>query len=418
MSDQAVDVLVLGGGVIGVCSAYYLARAGRRVTLVDMGAVGSACSYGNAGLIDPSHCMPLAAPGVISKALRWMFNADSPFYIRPRWDKDLFHWLWLFRQYCTLAHVDAAAPQLYRLGMASLDLYRELAGLPGMDFALTQKGFLLLYATLGGLTQAAREAKLLQRYGVKVQMLDRPQVRGMLSCVSDQVCGGMFLPHDAHIIPDRFVRGLAQVLAAHMGVSVCPFTEVKALVPEAGRVRVVKTSMGDIKPNAVVLAGGSWSAELLRPLGVRLPLQPAKGYSVSIARPAHLPDFPLLLTEAKVCVTPMADRLRFAGTLELTGFDFSIRERRVAALLRAVKQYLVRVDTSERLETWAGLRPCTPDGVPIIGRAPGFENLIVATGHAMIGMRTGTGTGKLVAQMLTGEILFMDPAPFRLERFF
>ena len=408
--------VVIGGGVIGVASAYYLARDGWRVTLLEKGEIASGSSYGNAGLIVPSHSIPLAAPGVWLKGLRWMANPESPFYIRPRLDWELVRWLWRFRGACTAEHLARAVPVLRDLGYASLALFRELAALNGLDFGYQENGVLAVYRTEAGFAEARHEAELLGKAGIGVGVLDAAAARKVEPSLGPELVGAVRFQHDAQLIPDRFVTGLAGI-GERMGVEIRRSTEVLGFRREGRRIVAVETTRGDLEPGEVVLAAGAWSPELGRELGLRLPIQPAKGYSVMCRRPADGPRLPLLLGEAKMAVTPMADTLRFAGTLELAGLDLSINRRRVAAVVRSARYFLPGVGRLPVVEIWRGLRPCTPDGLPIVGRPEGWDNLILATGHAMIGISLGPVTGKLVAQLAAGEPPLVDVSSLRLERF-
>ncbi|RMF90640.1 MAG: FAD-dependent oxidoreductase [Nitrospinota bacterium] len=415
MAKQA-DVLIIGGGVIGVCAAYYLVERGRSVTLVEKGEICSGSSYGNAGLIVPSHSVPLAAPGVIKKGLRWMFNPESPFYIKFRLDPALWRWLWRFRAACNTTHMHRAMPVIRDLSLSSIALYEELAALEGLEFGYQRRGSLYLFRTQAGYAEGKEEAHLLEQIGVTVKILEGSALRELEPEIESTAIGGIYFPDDAHLNPASFVRGLA-TFVAQKGGTLWEQTEVLGFETHDRRIVRVQTTRGDFSPQQVVLAGGSWSPLLARDLHFSLPIQPAKGYSITVKRPTPCPGIPLMLSEAKVAVTPLGEMLRFAGTLELAGLDLSINRRRVSAILRAIPQYLPQWKEFEILEIWRGLRPCTPDGLPCIGPAPTCENLIVAAGHAMIGISLGPITGKLVAQLLTGETPDFDLAPLRVERF-
>lgn len=416
MATAKGHVLVIGGGVIGVCAAYYLAREGVSVTLVDKDDVCAGSSYGNAGLVVPSHSIPLAAPGVLWKGLKWMLDPTSPFYIKPRLDRELLGWLWRFRGHCTPGHLTRAIPVLRDLGFASLALYRELAGLDGLGGGFEQRGALSVFRTPKGFEEARHEAGLLTAHGITVEPLDGAAARAMEPSLGDAVIGALLFPEDAHLVPDAFVTGLARE-AASLGVRIRRDTEVIGFETAGRRIRAVETTRGRIEADEVVLAAGAWSPGLARALGLALPIQPAKGYSVTCQRPPEGPAMPLLLAEARVAVTPMGERLRFAGTLELAGLDLAVDRRRVEAVRRAPTRYLRLGDTLPLVEIWRGLRPCTPDGLPVIGRSARLDNLILATGHAMVGVSLGPVTGKLVAQLATGAPPLVDLAPLSPERF-
>jgi D-amino-acid dehydrogenase len=415
--NQKVDVLIIGGGAIGVCSAYYLSERGRQVALIERGEVCSGCSYGNGGLIVPSHSTPLAAPGAVSRALRWMWNPESPFYIKPRFDPDLFSWLWRFYRACDSRRARRAMPILRDLSLASVRAFEELAALDGFEFGFEKRGYLKIFRTLDGYQKEVEEARKLQEIALEVRLLNGIEVRALEPCIRAGMAGGAFYPQDAHIVPDRFVHGLARH-AAQKGVVFHPSTEALRIETNGRRITEVQTTRGRFAPNEVVLAGGSWSPGIARELQVKLPIQPAKGYSISFKRPSKCPVIPLGLGEARVAATPMGDVLRFAGTLELAGHDLSVSMRRVQAILRAVPDYLdLAPGNLELIEIWRGLRPCTPDGLPFLGRPLGYENLIIAAGHAMIGISLAPITGKLVAELVARERPSIDLAAFSVERF-
>lgn len=413
--DKA-DVVVIGGGVIGVSAAYYLAQRGFGVTLVEKGEICAGSSYGNAGLIVPSHSIPLAAPGVLAKGLRWLLDPEGPFYLKPRADRELISWLWQFRRACSPAHVGRALPVLRDLGRLSLALYKELGAIEGFDFGFRQNGLLVLFLTAKGYEEGIREAELLGEGGIESKVLDAADVRRIEAAALPSVVGGVLFADDAHLVPDAFVTGLARIVG-DLGVRICTATEVLGFRTAGRRITAIETTRGDLPCDEVVLAAGAWSPGIARSLRLTLPIQPAKGYSVTCRRPDQRPGIPLLLSEAKVAVTPLGGMIRFAGTLELAGLDLSINRRRVGAVQRAVRSYLDGTQDLPLLEIWRGLRPCTPDGLPVIGRSAEPENLILATGHATIGMSLGPVTGKLVAQLASGEPPMLDLVPLSPRRF-
>ena len=415
---REVDVLIIGGGSIGICSAHFLTQQGRKVVVVDKGEICSGSSYGNVGLVVPSHCVPLAAPGVIFQSLKWMFNPESPFYLKPRFDPEFYSWLWKFRAHCTGRHRKRAMPVIRDLSLASIQLFEELAGLEGVEFGFEERGKLILCRTEKGLKSAIEEARLQQEIGLESEILDPAQIREREPDVRIEAKGAVFYPRDAHLDPARFVRELAGYVE-QQGGEMRPSTEVMGFEKAEGRITAVETTRGTFAPAEVVLAGGSWSPQIVRELQLELPIQPAKGYSITFKRPSPSPSVPLMLAEAKVGINPMGDALRFGGTLELAGFDLSITRRRVKAILEAVPHYLPDLDPAklELIEVWRGLRPCTPDGLPLVGRARAWENLTVAAGHAMIGISLGPITGKLVGQVVVGEEPEIDLSPLAVERF-
>ncbi len=399
---------VVGGGIIGLCCAYYLARQGHRVTLLDRGAPAEEnCSHGNAGLVVPSHIIPMAAPGVAWAGLKWMRDPQSPFYVQPRLSRGLAAWGWRFMRAGTPARVRAAAPVLMRLNMASRAAFEELSDElsdepSGFDFE--RRGLLMLFQTQAALDEEGHVAEHARRLGMPAEILDAQQVARRDPGIQMDVRGGVFYPNDCHLSPHKLMAQLRRALE-QAGAQLKWGTEVSGWNLEGRRVRGVRTARGEaIEADEWVLCGGSWSPQTARQLKLRLPMQAGKGYSVTLPRPRHRPTLPSLLMEARVAVTPMGHSLRVAGTLELAGLSTAVNPSRVEGILKAMPRYFPEFEAAdfEGLEAWAGLRPCSPDGLPFVGRTRRFDNLCVATGHAMMGLSLGPVTGQLIAQAVAG----------------
>jgi len=412
------QTLIIGGGAIGICCAYYLNELGRKVLLVEKNDICSGSSYGNAGLIVPSHSIPLAAPGVISQGLKWMFQPQSPFYIKPRLDLELLAWLWKFYGACSLDHLRQSIPLLHEFHSASLELYEALAKIENLDFSLEKKGVLELFISQKGFDKGIKDIHLIKEYGIENRILQKPELNEFIEGIRTAAVGGAYLPQDAHLIPDRFVQRLARHID-NMGVRLLTSCEVLDFEVTGRRVTRVKTTRGDISAEEIVLAGGSWSNKIARRLQLNLPMQPAKGYSITFRRPAKCPSLPVTLAEAKVVLTPMEDTLRLAGTLELAGFDQSVNLRRVQTILKAVRIYFPDMDPDslELIEIWRGLRPCSPDGLPYLGRAARYDNVIIATGHGMLGISLAPITGKIVSQLASSQKTSLNITALAVERF-
>ncbi len=413
MTEQS-DALVVGGGIIGVCAAHYLAESGAKVALLEREEVCSGSSFGNAGLIVPSHGVPLAAPGVVAKGLRWLLNPESPLYIRFRPDFDLLAWLWRFWRSCTETHVQQAMPLLIALQQESLRLFEQLIA-SGIECNFQQKGSLTVFKTEQAFKEGQHEAELMQAYGIEAQILMGEEVHRKEPLLREDVIGGIYFPGDAHLDPAAFVLGLADRLRQR-GVRIVAQTAVTGWEVRGRRIVAAQTTQGKWQADTFVLASGAWSPPLTRGLGISLPVQPAKGYSITIYEPAHLPSLPLMLSETRIAVTPLNGRLRLGGTLELAGLDLSINQRRVNAIRRGAMEYLQAI-SGKREEVWRGLRPCSPDGLPIIGRPKTIDNLVLATGHGILGVSLAPITGKLVAQMVRGEKIDWDLRLVSPDRF-
>ena len=416
MFTNEPDVLVIGGGVIGVCTAYYAAKAGRKVTLVERGEICSGCSWGNAGWVVPSHCIPLAAPGVLKKALKWMWSSSSPFSIRPRLDWGLMGWLLAFAAACDENKVRTSIPILRDLTFASLDLFRVLYSLGGMGGGFNEGGSLMLFTTKRGLADGRRDAEILGESGIPSQEWDAPEILQREPSIVPAIAGGIFYPDDAHLSPGDFVDCLA-CACERQGVDIVRSTSVTGFHLENRQISAVRTAQGDFRPGSVVLAAGCESSTLARSLGINLPIQAGKGYSFSFPSSPVCPSRPLLLSEVKVAVTPFGNRVRFAGTLELAGLDYSVNQKRLNAIRESSSEYFVQELPSIMEEQWCGLRPCTPDGLPVISLVSEIRNLIVATGHAMLGMSLGPITGKLAAQLACHEQTDFDLSSLSIARF-
>ena len=411
-------VIVIGGGAVGLCSAHFLLTSGCDVTIVERGEIGEGASLHNAGLIVPSHFVPLAAPGMVMLGLRWMLRPDSPFYIRPRLDPDLLTWLWQFARASTAGWTERAMILLRDMSFASLALYEELSALRGMDFEFERNGLLMLFRTGHGRENSVKMASQASKIGIEANVLDRAQMEELEPGVIFNATGGVHYPGDAHLTPALFVDRLRDRLITQ-GVRFVGSSRVTGFVTRPLGITAVTTTGGTFAADEFVLAGGSWSPLIVRSLRVRIPMQPGKGYSVTVRNSPVRPRIPMLLEEARVAVTPMGDRLRFSGTMELAGLDSSVNLRRVRALLGSVPPYLGGLDPAQlqQGEIWAGLRPCSPDGLPFIGRFRKFDNLIAATGHAMVGISLAPITGKLVAEIVHGRIPSIDLHLLRPDRY-
>jgi D-amino-acid dehydrogenase len=413
------EVLVIGGGVIGVCTAYYLAQAGHAVTVLERAeeiCPAGASSYGNAGIICPSDIVPLASPGVMDKGLRWMLDDTSPFFARPRLDAGFARWLWLFRGSCREERATASRPVLTALGTASRGLYDELTAGREDEYGFRPTGWVTVCTTEEGLAETVREADEANTLGIASVVLDAEDVRARVPGVTTDALGGVFTPTNAFVDPKRFVRGIAK-RAQDLGVAFHTETEVLGFTLSPRRVSAVVTTRGVYACQTVVLAAGVWTRALARSLGQSVEIEPAKGYSLDMKRPATCGASVLYLYEGAVCTTPFDDRIRVAGTLELTGFDMTVNRRRVLGIRRTAERFIPGLAESEPIGLWRGLRPITPDGLPFIGRVPHIDNAIVAAGHCMMGITQGPASGKLVAQLVARETPQIDLRPLRLDRF-
>jgi D-amino-acid dehydrogenase len=399
------DVVVVGGGAIGACVSFELARRGAKVILVERGPeLAAGCSAGNAGLISPSHSAPIANPAALRDGARWLLRPDSPFYLRLR--PAVLPWLARFALASRAAHAATGARVTHDLTRASLDLHAELGA--RLDTGFARPGVLDVFETEGALATGAHTAG-------SARVLDSEGARRCEPALAPAVLGGIFHPDEAQAEPLRFVQAVGRA-AVESGADVRTGVEARALRRAGGRLAVV-TAEEELRPDRVVLAAGIWSSALARTAGVFLPLQAGKGYHVDLEPATGDPRVPVFMHEARVIATPLSDRLRLSGTFELAGLDLSINVRRVEAIRRAARRLLLGQGSRRVLEVWSGLRPCTPDGLPVIGVPAGLDGLVVATGHAMKGLALAPVTGRLVAELVAGEPPSHDLAPFRPDRF-
>jgi D-amino-acid dehydrogenase len=395
------SVVILGAGVIGLSTALSCARRGMKVTIVERKArQRDGCSFGNAGMIVPSHFIPLAAPGMVRLGLKWMWNPESPFYIQPRLDFDLISWGLKFWQAATKQRVAAAAPVLRDLSLLSRRCFEEI----GLDFGLVKKGLIMLCKKQQTLDEESHMAERARALGIPAEVLDAKATAALDPAVTMDVCGSVFFPKDCHLSPHRFISAMESELV-RLGAEFLWETETRGFVTEEGKVRAAKTTRGDIEGDEFVLCGGVWSAESAKALRLKIPMQAGKGYSLTLPNPRQLPALCSICTEARLAVTPMDGALRFGGTMELAGTDESITQRRVRGIIRAVPGYFPAFAESDfaDIQPWSGLRPVSPDGMPYIGRAGQWRNLTVATGHAMMGLSLAPATGTIVADLLEGK---------------
>jgi len=411
-------VVVIGGGVIGLASAFSLLERGHRVLVLERGPEGhDCCSLGNSGYVSPSHFVPLAAPGVVASALRWMGDPRSPLYVTPRLDPEWIAWAWRFWRAANRRRAEAASPCLRDLLVESRTMFQGIANAAGDEIGFRRDGLLSLFETEKAFDAERRHAERARAFGMSVEVLDAAGIAALEPSMTLRAVGGVLYPLDAHVTPHRFHAALAR-LVSERGGEFAWGADVTGWRTDGRSVRAARTPAGEIDADEFVAASGAWTARLLRPLGLRLSLMPGKGYSLTLPSPRERPRRPILLQEARVAVTPMGDSLRVGGTMEIGAFGAEINPPRVEGIVRSFTRAFPAFTSSDfaGIPPWSGLRPLSHDGLPYVGRFARYDNLSVATGHAMLGVSLAPITGELIAQLLSGEPTSIDLSPLRPER--
>ena len=412
------EVVIIGGGIIGLCSAYYLHKEGCAVTIIDQSDMTKGASFVNAGYITPSHIIPLAAPGMITKGLKWMFDTASPFYVKPRLDKDFLQWAWAFKKSATALKVEKAIPIIKEINILGRALYEEIKQSGDFNFHYERKGLLMLYKTDKAGEEEWEVGQRAIKEGLNVNHITAEEVKKMEPNAAIDCKGAVYFDSDAHMTPKEFMTEMVSYLK-EKGVTFYTHEKVQDLAISKDAIKEVMTTKRKLKADEVLIAAGSWSPLLTRKLGVKIPIQAGKGYRINTERETGI-TIPALLVEAKVAVTPMNGFTRFAGTMELAGINDTINPKRVKAISKAVSNYYQGLSLTKEEEATAdfGLRPCSPDGLPYIGRTHKYKNLIIASGHAMMGWSLGPPTGKLVSEIISDKKLSLDIKPFHPDRKF
>jgi len=413
------NILIIGGGIIGLSSAYYLQRSGHKVTIIDQARLTDGCSFGNAGMIVPSHFIPLASPGMVAKGIRWMFNSRSPFFVRPRLSLDLAKWGWQFIRHANEQHVKRSAPALKELSLLGKKLYQDWNKELPIRFGYHERGLLMLYKSAAIGHEEEETAEMANRLGIEAKVLNQEQVQALEPDVRVDVLGGVFFPGDAHLTPRELVENLIRLLRGG-GATLLESTAISSIETKGGKVSAVVAGGEKYEADEIVLAAGSWSGILARKLDLNLPMQAGKGYSFTLMDVERNVKVPSIFLEARVAVTPMGNTLRFGGTMEIIGVDHSINMNRVRGIVESIPKYYPEMTVAfpPQEEVWHGLRPCSPDGLPYIGRSSKYSNLVVASGHSMMGLSLAPATGKLVSELVDGvkpsiEISAFEPGRFQ-----
>jgi D-amino-acid dehydrogenase len=412
-----MKVVIIGGGIIGLSSAFYLQEAGYKVTVVDRTDLKDGCSYGNAGYICPSHFVPLATPGIVKQGLKWMRNAKSPFYVQPSLNRSLINWGWQFVKSATKGHVERSAVPLRDIALLSKQLYESWTSL--LDFSYDPQGMLELFNTAENAHHAEATIKDAQQLGIEARLIDKATLAEMEPDTAINALGAIYFPGDSQLYPNQLMNSLLTYLKSK-GVQFETKQEVTGFIIEGNAVKGVKTNTQVLPADHIVVAGGVWSGELAKLLQLNIPMVGGRGYSVTLEDSPYKVRHSVILSEARVAISPMnGNKIRFGGTMEITSVNTPPKMQRVQGILESVKRYFPAYDIPLPPvdKVWYGYRPCSADGLPHIGNMQRYPNVTVATGHSMLGISLGAGTGKLVSELVQKVQPSMDLKPFHVERF-
>jgi D-amino-acid dehydrogenase len=410
-------IAIVGGGVIGLFTAWYLRKTGAEITVIDRGDMIDGCSFGNAGLIVPSHVVPLASPGMLRKGIKNMFNPNSSLAVRMAPDSDLIRWYMRFAGAASANHVEKSIPVLKELSLLSKSLYSGLKESAQLDFPMWHKGLLMLYQSAKIGDELMEEAEIARKAGLEVSSLSASEIQSMEFDAQPNVSGGVHYKSDDHLDPSVLMKSLLSNLEKS-GVTFARNCAVREVITSRQKASAIETENGTFEFDQLIITAGFWSTQILKQLKINLDVQPGKGYSfkVKTVRPIH---FPALLADANVAVTPFgSDLTQFGGGMELGYGGLKIRQARIDQIIRAVGQFYPSEAglNIEQDQIWQGHRPCSFDGLPFIGRIPAFQNIFVGTGHSMMGLTLAPATGKLLSELICEEKLSLDLTPFRIDR--
>ena len=412
------EIIIIGGGIIGLSSAYYLQKGGHQVTILEKGDLTDNCSFGNAGMIVPSHFVPLASPGMVQQGIRWMFNSKSPFYVKPSLNPALFSWGMKFLKHANTSHVENSAKPLLEISLLSKKLYEELNTQPGFDFGLVEKGILMFYKTEKAGEEEAHLAEKGRELGLDMAVLNPKECQNLQPDLALDVLGAVHYRCDAHLYPNHLIPALVKHLETN-GVKIIRNHGVTKIETSGEKITRVFTGDKEWKADEYVITGGSWSPSIAKLAGINVPLMPGKGYSFMVKEPQQRMQIPALLCEARVAITPMNGSIRYGGTMELGAINDRINMNRVKGIVESIPKYLpdLQPGLPAEKDIWFGFRPSSPDGLPYIGRSNKYDNLVVATGHGMMGLSLGPATGLLVSQVLGETATEIDIAAFSPNRY-
>ncbi len=418
MKQDKGSVLVIGGGIVGLSSAFYLSKAGWQVTVLDKEDFTDSCSYGNAGMIVPSHFTPLAAPGIVAQGIKWMFDSKSPFYVKPSLSWSMISWGIKFLRHANEKHVTRSAPFIRDLNLYSRSLYDELQKELAADIDLHHKGILMLYKNTKTQDEEIELSHTAQKMGLDIEVLDKAQVQALEPDVQLDVLGAVHYRCDSHLYPQALMQALLAKLQA-MGVNLVKHAGVTDITVSNGKITEVIGGGNSYKADKVVMASGAWLGTLAKKAGLNVPVMPGKGYSFLTNVFQGKVQHPALLLEARVALTPMGGKVRIGGTMELAPINHVINRNRLEGIVSSVPKYYPEytLPVPAESDTWHGFRPCSPDGLPYLGASSKVNNLVIAGGLGMMGLSLGPAVGRVVADIIEEQPSQVKVEIFNPERF-
>lgn len=413
-----MKVTIIGGGVIGLCSAYYLQKEGYEITVIERGDITDGCSFGNMGYMSPSHFVPLASPGIIAEGLKHMLSSSSPFYIKPRLNWDLVQWGYHFWKSSNAATVRKNSPHLNNLLQLSRVLINDMRAEIGDTFDMEEKGCLMMCKQQKTLDHEFHLADDAEKFGLNVERLTRDAVQQLETDVEVDVAGAVLFRDDCHFNPGKMMSALKKNLE-EKGVKFQLNTTVTGFEKINDTITAVITDKGKFDCGQIVLSTGSWLPVVAKMMGIKLLLQPGKGYSHTYQHVEKNIKYPAILVDGRCAITPWGHQLRIGGTMELSGINNRVLFNRMQGIYDSARNFYpgLKIDFPPTDKIWNGLRPVTPDGLPYIGKTSAYKNVIVAGGHAMLGISEGTGTGRLVTEIIQKQKTSIDVSAFDPQRF-
>jgi len=414
--DLKKEIIIIGGGVIGLACAHYLIERGASVRIIEKDGIGDGASHGNCGLLYFSDVIPLCSPGAVGHEIYRSLCGTSPLYIKPGMDIRLLAWLAKFAGKCRTRTMEQAARDKYEILKYSTLLFEELLALPGLVCDFENKGILTVFKEQKNLDKFKKTNDFLKTYGLGYKRLEKEQVLKMEPALAPGIAGAWHSTFDWHLRPELLMASWREHLAKK-GLIIEEHAKMLDFELSGSTITHVNTVAGKFAADTFIMATGAWVPETVRQLGLNLPVQPGKGYSITMERPGICPKIPCVLYEKNMVVTPWKSAYRLGGTMEFSGYSTTLNPRRLSKLVKGATQYMRDPTGNPTIEKWAGLRPMTCDDMPIIDHAPSQDNLIIATGHGMLGLTLATGTGKIVSDLVYGDSPEINITPFGISRF-